>query len=128
VARHQVQEAAVHAYDGCESLGRAESLPAAVAVDGVSEFLSTGLGSLGPWPHRPARVQYQAIEGPSWTLDLSPAGATADPAASGDPVTRIHATASDLVLLLHRRIPLDAVRLDGDREVATQLREWSRAS
>ncbi|MFI1987915.1 maleylpyruvate isomerase family mycothiol-dependent enzyme [Actinoplanes sp. NPDC020271] len=125
VARHQVQEAAVHAYDALEALGKAEPVPAAVAVDGVAEFLSTCLGSLGAWPHRPARVQFQAIEGPSWTVDLSPAGATPDPAASGEPVTRIHATASDLVLLLYRRIPLDAVRIDGDREVATQLREWS---
>ncbi|WIM98246.1 maleylpyruvate isomerase family mycothiol-dependent enzyme [Actinoplanes oblitus] len=125
VARHQVQEAAVHAYDAGVSLGRPEPLPAAVAVDGVHEFLATGLGSLGPWPHRPARVQYQAIEGPSWTVDLSPSGATADPAASGEPVTRVQGTASDLVLLLYRRIPLDAVRIDGDREVAAQLRDWT---
>ncbi|GAA4600191.1 uncharacterized protein (TIGR03083 family) [Actinoplanes octamycinicus] len=125
VARHQVQEAAVHAYDALESLGKPEPLPAAVAVDGVHEFLSTGLGALGAWPHRPARVLYQAIEGPSWTVDLSPAGATADPAASGEPVTRIHGTASDLVLLLHRRIPLHAVRIDGDREVAAQIRDWT---
>lgn len=126
VARHQVQEAAVHAFDALEALGKPEPLPAAVAVDGVAEFLSTCLGSLGAWPHRPARVQYQAIEGPSWTVDLSPAGATPHPAASGDPVTRIQGTASDLILLLYRRLPLDAVRIDGDREVATQLRDWSQ--
>jgi uncharacterized protein (TIGR03083 family) len=126
VARHQVQEAAVHAWDAQDALGRAEPLPAAVAVDGVGEFLSVGLGSLGAWPHRPARVQFQAIEGPSWTLDLSPSGATADPAASGEAVTRIHGSASRLVLALYRRIPLDEVRIDGDREVAEQLREWSR--
>ncbi|GIF12038.1 maleylpyruvate isomerase family mycothiol-dependent enzyme [Actinoplanes teichomyceticus] len=125
VARHQVQEAAVHAYDALDALGEPEPLPAAVAVDGVSEFLGTALGSLGAWPHRPARVMYRAIEGPSWTVDLSPSGATADPAASGAPVTTVHGTASDLVLLLHRRIPLDAVRIDGDREVAAQLREWT---
>jgi uncharacterized protein (TIGR03083 family) len=126
IARHQVQEAAVHAYDALDALGKPEPLPAAVAVDGVGEFLSTCLGSLGAWPHRPARVQYQAIEGPSWIVDLSPAGATADPAASGEPVTRIQGTASDLVLLLYRRIALEDVRIDGDREVAGQLRDWSR--
>ncbi|WP_433794345.1 maleylpyruvate isomerase family mycothiol-dependent enzyme [Actinoplanes sp. CA-252034] len=127
VARHQVQEAGVHAYDAQESIGRAEPLPAAVAVDGVSEFLQVGLGSLGAWPHRPARVAFQAIEGPSWTLDLSPSGAKADPPASGEPVTRIQATASDLVLALYRRIPLTDVRVDGDRAVAEQLTEWSVA-
>jgi uncharacterized protein (TIGR03083 family) len=127
VARHQVQEAAVHAYDAQESIGKAEPLPAAVAVDGVSEFLQVGLGSLGAWPHRPARVAFQAIEGPSWTLDLSPSGARADPPASGEPVTRVQATASDLVLALYRRIPLADVRVDGDRSVAGQLTEWSAA-
>ncbi|MDI6105394.1 maleylpyruvate isomerase family mycothiol-dependent enzyme [Actinoplanes sp. NEAU-A12] len=125
VARHQVQEAAVHAYDAQETIGGAEPLPAAVAVDGVGEFLSVGLGSLGAWPHRPARVALQAIEGPSWTLDLSPSGAKEGPAASGEPVTRIHATASDLVLALYRRIPLVDVRVDGDRTVAEQLLGWS---
>ncbi|WP_328467340.1 maleylpyruvate isomerase family mycothiol-dependent enzyme [Actinoplanes sp. NBC_00393] len=126
VARHQVQEAAVHAFDAQEALGKPEPLPAAVAVDGVAEFLSVGLGSLGAWPHRPARVQLQAIEGPSWTVDLSPTGALADPAASGAPVTRIQGTASELVLVLYRRIALDEVRIDGDRAVAEQLREWSK--
>ncbi|MFC7528833.1 maleylpyruvate isomerase family mycothiol-dependent enzyme [Actinoplanes sp. GCM10030250] len=128
VARHQVQEAAVHAFDAQETIGKPEPIPAAVAVDGVAEFLSVFLGTLGPWPHRPARVAFQAIEGPSWTLDLSPSGAHADPAASGEPVTRIHGTASDLVLWLYRRIALSSVRIDGDRAVAEQLREWSIAS
>ncbi|BBH67065.1 hypothetical protein ACTI_37500 [Actinoplanes sp. OR16] len=124
IARHQVQEAAVHAFDAQEALGKPEPLPAAVAVDGVGEFLEVPMGSRGAWPHRPARVEFQAIEGPSWTLDLSPSGATVSPAASGAPVTRVHGRASDLVLALYRRIPLADVRVDGDREVAEQIREW----
>ena len=126
IARHQVQEAAVHAFDAQEAAGRPEPLPAAVAVDGVGEFLTVYPGSRGAWPHRPARVAFQAIEGPSWTLDLSPAGATADPAASGDPVTRVQATASDLVLFLYRRVPPAHVRIDGDLGVAEQLVEWCK--
>ncbi|MBO3737104.1 maleylpyruvate isomerase family mycothiol-dependent enzyme [Actinoplanes flavus] len=126
VARHQVQEAAVHAYDAQEAIGKPETLPAAVAVDGVSEFLTVCLGSLGAWPHRPARVAFQALEGPSWILDLSPAGAKADPAASGEPVTTLRGTASDLVLALYRRIPLSDIRIDGDRAVADQLLAWSK--
>ena len=39
VARHQVQEAGVHAYDAQEAIGKPEPIPAAVAVDGVGEFL-----------------------------------------------------------------------------------------
>jgi uncharacterized protein (TIGR03083 family) len=124
IARHQVQEAAVHAFDAQEAIGKPEPLPAAVAVDGVDEFLEVPLASLGAWPHRPARIEFQAVEGPSWTVDLSPSGATASPAASGEPVTRFQGKASDLVLVLYRRIPLADVRIDGDREVAEQLREW----
>ena len=125
VARHQVQEAAVHAYDVQDTLGKPEPLPAAVAVDGVAEFLAVCLGSRGRWPHRPARVEFRAVEGPSWTVDLAGSGARLEPAASGAPVTRLHATASNLVLALYGRVPLTDVRIDGDREVAGQLREWA---
>ncbi|WP_433829550.1 maleylpyruvate isomerase family mycothiol-dependent enzyme [Actinoplanes sp. CA-015351] len=126
VARHQVQEAAVHAFDAQEALGKPEPLPAAIAVDGVGEFLEVPLRSLGAWPHRPARIEFQALEGPSWTVDLSPAGVTVGPAASGDPVTRLQGKASELVLALYRRIELTDIRVDGDREVADQLRDWSK--
>jgi uncharacterized protein (TIGR03083 family) len=125
IARHQVQEAAVHAYDAQEAAGEPSPLPAAVAVDGVAEFVTVGMASLERWPHRPARVAFTAVEGPSWVVDLSPAGVQLDPAASGEPVTTVHGAASDLVLALYKRIPADAVRVDGDRSVFTDLLEWS---
>ncbi|WP_433377854.1 maleylpyruvate isomerase family mycothiol-dependent enzyme [Actinoplanes sp. CA-142083] len=125
IARHQVQEAAVHAYDAQESAGKPDPLPAAVAVDGVAEFLTVGMSCLGAWPHRPARVAFTATEGPAWLVDLSPTGVDFAPAASGDPVTTVHGPASDLVLALYKRIPADGVRIDGDREVFTALRSWS---
>ncbi len=125
IARHQVQEAAVHAYDAQESIGKPEPLPAAVAVDGVAEFLAVPLGSRGAWPNRPARITFAATEGPRWTLDLSPSGATVNPTASGDPVATVHASASDLVLALYGRIPFDNLRVDGDRSVLAELRAWS---
>jgi len=125
IARHQVQEAAVHAFDAQETVGKAEPLPAAVAVDGVAEFLQVGAGSLGAWPHRPARVAFDAVEGPTYVLDLSPSGARLDPAAAGDPVVTVRASASELVLALYGRVSFDDLLGDGDRDVLTQLREWS---
>ena len=89
VARHQVQEAGVHAYDAQEAIGKIEPIPAAVAVDGVGEFLQVTYGAEGAWPHRPARVRFVASEGPSWILDLTPEGAKLDPAASGEAVTTV---------------------------------------
>jgi uncharacterized protein (TIGR03083 family) len=127
IARHQVQEAAVHAYDAQESVGKPDPLAAAIAVDGVAEFLSVGLSSLGPWPHRPARVAFTATEGPTWLIDLSPSGVDVNPSASGDPLTTLHGTASDLVLALYNRIPYTDLRVDGDRSVLTELAAWSTA-
>jgi uncharacterized protein (TIGR03083 family) len=125
VARHQVQEAAVHAHDAQETIGKPEPLPAAIAVDGVAEFLSVGMSSLGEWPHRPARVAFTATEGPTWTVDLSPSGVTVNPAASGEPITTVHAPAADLVLALYGRLDFADLRVDGDREVLTEIRTWS---
>jgi uncharacterized protein (TIGR03083 family) len=124
VARHQVEEAAVHAYDAQETIGKAEPIPAAVAVDGVAEFLQVTYGAEGPWPHRPARVLFVAIEGPTWTLDLTPAGARLDPPESGEPVATVHGSASDLLLALFGRIALDTLPIEGDAAVVDQLRSW----
>jgi uncharacterized protein (TIGR03083 family) len=125
VARHQVQEAAVHAYDAQEANGKPEPIPAGVAVDSIDEFLVVTLGSLGAWPHRPARIAISAVEGPSWMVDLTPSGAKADPSASGEPLATLRGSASDLVLALYTRIPLDRIQIDGDREVVGQLQGWA---
>ncbi|MEV4639462.1 maleylpyruvate isomerase family mycothiol-dependent enzyme [Actinoplanes sp. NPDC049548] len=128
VARHQVQEAAVHAYDAQEAAGKAEPVPAAIAVDAIAEFLEVGLGSVGAWPHRPARIALSAVEGPTWLLDLTPAGAKANPAPSGEPVATIRASASDLLLFLYRRIGAEAVTVTGDRSVVDDLIAWPHSS
>ncbi|WP_127501465.1 maleylpyruvate isomerase family mycothiol-dependent enzyme [Actinoplanes solisilvae] len=125
IARHQVQEAAVHAYDAQETVGEPSSLPGDVAVDGVAEFLEVAVGSLGAWPHKPARVAFVAVDGPTHVLDLTPAGGRLDPAVGGDPVVSVRGSASDLVLTLYGRVPFDELRVEGDREVLTQLRRWS---
>jgi uncharacterized protein (TIGR03083 family) len=124
VARHQVQEAAVHTYDAQETIGRPGPLPAAVAVDGVAEFLSVGLASQGPWPDRPVRIAFTATDGPTYVVDLSPSGVSVDPAPAGSPLVTVHAAASDLVLALYNRIPLTALPAEGDPAPLTELRAW----
>ena len=124
VARHQVEEAAVHAWDAQQTIGKPEPIPATAAVDGVAEFLQVTYGSEGAWPHRPARIVFACTEGPSWTLDLTAAGARVDPPASGDPVATIHGSASDILLVLFGRTPLETLRIDGDRTVVEQLQAW----
>jgi uncharacterized protein (TIGR03083 family) len=105
VARHQVQEAAVHRWDAEVMLGRPAPLPPDLADDGVSEFLeivaaddaTTLLGSL----------TLEAIDtGSRWIV--------------GDqrgPKATVRASASDLVLLLYGRLPASVVSVDGERGV-----------
>jgi len=131
VARHQVQEFAVHTYDAQLTAGAPLPLPEEVALDGVEEFEFTCCATTSPWPHEPAIVDYHATEGRSWRLWLSETGARVvrlpDPGvpADGEPAdASIRATASDLVLVFYNRIPLDSLEVGGDRLVIDRLVEW----
>ncbi|MYS24024.1 MULTISPECIES: maleylpyruvate isomerase family mycothiol-dependent enzyme [unclassified Streptomyces] len=127
VARHQVQEAAVHTRDAQEAAGAPEPLPPAVALDALDEFLQVGFGSMDGWPHSPARVVLAADEGPAWTLILDPTGASAVRGGDGPRAGAVLAgPASDLLLALYRRVPWDgaALRLTGDPELVRQLVVW----
>jgi uncharacterized protein (TIGR03083 family) len=103
IARHQVQEAAVHRWDAQSAFGApdpipVDPIPVDIADDGVDEFL---------WIARqlrsPARLAFVTTDsGRTTTLSDEPALAT------------VSATASDIVLLLHMRLPTDAVHIDGD--------------
>jgi uncharacterized protein (TIGR03083 family) len=134
VARHQVQEAMVHAYDAQVTAGAAEPLPGAAALDGVDEFLATCVAGSGPWPHEAAVVEYHASEGGAWRLSLSAEGARVArlpvpgpvPAAvgAGAAAAIARGTAAELVLALYGRVPLGSLRVDGDQRLFEQLRDW----
>jgi uncharacterized protein (TIGR03083 family) len=150
VARHQAQEAAVHARDAQEAAGAPEPIPAALAVDAVDEFLHVGFGSMDGWPDSPARVSLVADEGAAWTLVLDTTGASVvraphGPAAGGGPAggpdggagagagggarpgATLSGPAGELLLALYRRAPLDggALRVTGDVDLVRQLVVWS---
>ncbi|MDR7275946.1 maleylpyruvate isomerase family mycothiol-dependent enzyme [Catenuloplanes atrovinosus] len=133
VARHQLQEVAVHTYDAQLTAGAPRPLPPDVAVDGVEEFLVTCCATTKPWPHEPAVVDYHITEGRSWRILLSadgarvsrrttPTAATQPSAAPAD--ASATATASDLVLHFYGRLPLDSLTVDGDRRVFDHLIAW----
>jgi uncharacterized protein (TIGR03083 family) len=137
VARHQLQEIAVHTYDAQVTLGAPQPLPGEVALDGVDEFLSTCCATTGAWPHEPAVVDYHATEGRSWRLWLTADGArtarlpkpgTMSATAAGEDPDAADAsaqgTASELVLALYGRIPVDSLKLDGDRRLFDLLLAW----
>jgi uncharacterized protein (TIGR03083 family) len=137
VARHQVQEVAVHTYDAQLAVGAPQPLPDEVAVDGVEEFQFTCCATTAAWPHEPAVVDYHAAEGRSWRLWLSGDGARIArlsapgtlpaTAAGADPDAAdasAQGTASELVLAFYGRIPVDSLKLAGDRRIFDRLIAW----
>ncbi|MFJ8690517.1 maleylpyruvate isomerase family mycothiol-dependent enzyme [Micromonospora wenchangensis] len=131
VARHQLQQVAVHTYDAQVAVGAPQPLPDAVALDGVDEFLTTCVATTVAWPHAPAVIDYHATEGRSWRIRFSAAGARTArlpaQAAVEDPELAYAAawgTAHELVMFCYGRVTMDALRVDGDRRVFEQLIAW----
>lgn len=129
VARHQLQEIAVHTYDAQLTVGAPQPLPEDVALDGVAEYMYTAAATTSPWPHKPVVVDFHTTEGPScWRYTLSADGARttfltaadedlADASAKG--------TASDMVLAFYDRVPLDSLQLQGDRNQFDLIWAWN---
>ncbi|MFD7628888.1 maleylpyruvate isomerase family mycothiol-dependent enzyme [Streptomyces sp. NPDC059851] len=133
VARHRVQESAVHTYDAQLAARAPQPLPAEVALDGVEEFLFTCVATPSAWPHKPTAFDFHTAEGRSWRLTVDGDGARstripAPPAATGEDSdstgASTHGTASELVLYLYDRIPADSLHVDGDAGLLDLLRAW----
>jgi uncharacterized protein (TIGR03083 family) len=137
VARHQLQEIAVHTYDAQLTAGTAQPLPEEVALDGVEDFLFTCVATPSAWPHQPAVIDYHATEGRYWRIWLSPDGArsarlptpgTPSTITSGENFEPVYVsaegTASELELFCYDRISMDALKLDGDRRIFDQIIAW----
>ena len=119
VRRHQVQEAAVHRWDIEDAVGGAAPIEPDVAADSIDEVLAITL----PWTVRAdkplsgtAHLHCTDIEG-EWFLH--PDGRVERTHAKGDVALR--GSASDLLLVLYTRKPLDAVDVIGDAAVAVEL-------
>jgi uncharacterized protein (TIGR03083 family) len=109
VARHQVQEAAVHRWDAEHTLGRPAPIDPALAHDGVTEFLEIVVGAAA-----------DRLLG-SLTLisdDGNGEWIVGDQRGTSAVVT---ASASDLVLVLYGRLPPAAVRIEGDPTLLQDL-------
>ena len=100
IARHQVQEAAVHRWDAqLAASGSPVPLPTKLADDGVDEFCWLARQMRGPQP-----IAFHATD-----------TGTTFSAGADEPVVTASAPASDLVLLLYARVSPDAVIVEGDR-------------
>ncbi|HEY3481758.1 MAG TPA: maleylpyruvate isomerase N-terminal domain-containing protein [Streptomyces sp.] len=133
VARHQLQEIAMHTYDAQLTAGDPRPPAEEVALDGVDEFLSTCVATTEAWPHEPAIVDYHVTEGRSWRLRFSADGAqvTRLPlpgAAAGEVLEAADvsttSTAAELLLACYGRISVDALKVEGDIVVLHRLVAW----
>ncbi|MFE4023929.1 maleylpyruvate isomerase family mycothiol-dependent enzyme [Streptomyces sp. NPDC059101] len=123
VARHQVREAAVHAFDAQLATGTPLPIPAVVALDGIAEFIGVGHGTAGPWPHEPVRIGLHAAEGESWLVDLTASGSHVID-GQHETAADLHGSVSNLLLTLHGRLPLDSLRSEGDRAALENFLCW----
>ena len=129
IARHQVQEAAVHRWDAEAAAGRPGGpLDPEAAADALDEFVHVTVVELHRWAAWTGGAGVVAlvptdVEAARWvTLGPDgPAPSTQAPAAVG---ATLAGTASDLVLLLYRRIHLERVEVSGDAALATAFVDW----
>jgi uncharacterized protein (TIGR03083 family) len=109
VARHQVQEAAVHRWDAESANGAPSPLAAELAHDGVGEFLEIMLDDDAGLPD--GEVVLESIDtGGRWRAGRP-----------GERSVLLRASASDLVLLLYGRLPPSAVESEGDLALLATL-------
>jgi uncharacterized protein (TIGR03083 family) len=115
VGRHQAQEVSVHRWDAEGVTGASKPLHPGLADDGVPEFIEimvgTDLASL------PGAVTLTATDtGASWRVAGAGVGESA-PAR----VSELRASASDLVLMLYRRLPVPDAAVEGDPVLVAAL-------
>jgi uncharacterized protein (TIGR03083 family) len=122
VIRRMAQETAVHLWDANAAGGTIQPIAAALASDGIDEFLTHMLPD-GRKEAAPVggSVHIHCGDVPGeWTVSETGDGfAVAHEHAKGD--CAIRGAASDILLTLWRRAPLSDVDVVGDREVAERF-------
>ena len=124
IIRRMAQETAVHRWDAEAAAGRSWSIDAELASDGIDEFLehftdraADGAAPLGGTAH----LHCTDVDG-EWLVAEPERGGRLEirrEHAKGDVAVR--GPASDLLLALWRRRPLEGLEVLGDRSVADHL-------
>lgn len=120
IRRHQVQEAAVHRWDmEMATTGKPQSIEPDVAADSIDEMLAITL----PWGARPDKplpgtvhIHCTDTDG-EWLVNAD--GKVERTHVKADAALR--GTASDLLLAIYTRIPVDDIEVIGDVYVAKEF-------
>jgi uncharacterized protein (TIGR03083 family) len=118
--RRMAHETSVHRVDAQLAAGGQLPIDTALAADGVDEFLMVHFAEdAGELTGTGETVLLRTTDAPGeWTVAAEPAGATIRTGGAEDATAVVEGGAADLVLLLWRRVPIDAMRVSGDRGLA----------
>jgi uncharacterized protein (TIGR03083 family) len=122
-ARRQAHELAVHRWDAQNAAGGAEPIEREMAVDGIQELFDIlAFRPGGPPTGNGQTIHLHCTDGEGeWLIRLAADGpSVVNEHAKGDVAAR--GSASDLLLMMWGRIPVDAVEVFGD---ASLLTRWS---
>jgi uncharacterized protein (TIGR03083 family) len=124
-ARRQANELAMHCYDAQLAANAPEPIERALAVDGIDELFDllpfwSGSGNV---KGNDETIHFHCTDGDGeWLARLSPDGVVVTREhAKGDVAAR--GTASNLLLFLYGRLPVDRLEVFGDAALLTRWRE-----
>jgi uncharacterized protein (TIGR03083 family) len=126
--RRMAHETAVHRWDAQLAIGSPWPIaPAEFAADGVAEVLDTHVPSQledGPYDGPAGSVHVHATDAAGeWLVRLAPPTLTVSGEHTGADVA-LRGNASDLDLVLWKRLPPDTVELFGQTTVLTGFLDW----
>jgi uncharacterized protein (TIGR03083 family) len=121
--RRMAHETAVHRVDVQLARGVVDLIDAALAADGVDEYFEVSLPlDVESFPGNGEAVVICAVDVPTeWTVTALPGRAAIGRGASARPATTLSGRASDILLVLWRRLGIDAVEVSGDRALAERF-------
>ncbi len=123
VQRRMAHEAAVHTWDAVSAVRPAEAIDADLAVDGIDEFIDLHMpaGIRDPVDAGPYSVALRATDRPArWWLEVRGGDlSTSRSELVADAV--VSSTASDLLLLLWRRVSPAEIAVDGEPTALDRL-------
>jgi uncharacterized protein (TIGR03083 family) len=124
VPRRMAHETSVHRWDAQAAAGATGPIDADLAADGVDEFFFVHLPEETAPAPEPGTLHLHRTDGPGeWLVRMGPDGVSVTTEhAHGDAAVR--ASASDLVLMLWRRIPASGLETHGDTAVVERFVNW----
>jgi len=122
--RRQALETAVHAWDAQQAVAEPEPIEPELARDGIDEFLTVMLPRQlkqqpGGWTGQSLHLHSTDGQG-EWVVNLGPDSAVSVEHVHRNGDVALQGTASSLYLWCLNRIPLNEIKVSGDRAVADQ--------